>query len=141
VPALPSHDHVPTCIQARPLDNPLLIDSSSLHGKTPSHTEMHINPQVESAILTGLESTPYACTELVPLSGGYVNFIYLGKLVSPLPTTPPTTQIIIKHAEPYVAANAAWPLPVARIVRVFSSQWLSTLAYIDSVTKRLCWKL
>jgi hypothetical protein len=82
---------------------------------------MHINPQIESAILTGLESTSYACTELVPLSGGYVNFVYLGKLVSSLPTTPLTTHIIIKHAEPYVAANAAWALPVARIVCAFSS--------------------
>jgi hypothetical protein len=79
---------------------------------------MHINPQIESAILT----TSYACTELVPLSGGYVNFVYLGKLVSSLPTTPLTTHIIIKHAEPYVAANAAWALPVTRIVRAFSSQ-------------------
>jgi hypothetical protein len=104
------------------LDNLLLINSPSLHSKTPSHAKMHVNPQVESAILTGLESTSYACTELVPVSGGYVNFVYLGKLVSPLPTTPPTTQIIIKHAEPYVAANAAWPLPVARIVSGSSSQ-------------------
>jgi hypothetical protein len=66
-------------------------------------------------ILSSLESTLYACTERIPFSGGYVNFVYRGILVSALPT-PPTAQVIVKHAEPYVAANSDRKSPVTRIV-------------------------
>ncbi|KAJ5203149.1 hypothetical protein N7449_005228 [Penicillium cf. viridicatum] len=76
---------------------------------------MHISSQIATELLSSLESTSYACTELIPLSGGYVNYVYLGKLVAALPTTPPTTQIVIKHAEPYIATHSAWKSPVTRI--------------------------
>lgn len=75
---------------------------------------MHLFPSISAKILSALESTPYACTELIPLSGGYVNFVYRGILVSALPTTPPTAQVIVKHAEPYVAANSDWKSSVTR---------------------------
>ncbi|GKZ33665.1 hypothetical protein AbraIFM66950_003694 [Aspergillus brasiliensis] len=75
---------------------------------------MHPSNPISAKVLSALETTPYACTDLIPLSGGYVNFVYRGTLVSPLATTPPTTRVIVKHAEPYVAANSDWKSSVTR---------------------------
>ncbi|PYH77204.1 hypothetical protein BO82DRAFT_345428 [Aspergillus uvarum CBS 121591] len=76
---------------------------------------MHPPDLILARVLSALETTPYACIDLIPLSGGYVNFVYRGLLVSPSATTPPTTQVIVKHAEPYVAANSDWKSSVTRI--------------------------
>lgn len=77
---------------------------------------MHPSDLILAKVLSALETTPYACTDLIPLSGGYVNFVYRGILVSPLATTQPTTRVIVKHAEPYIAANSDWKSSVTRIV-------------------------
>ncbi|KAI2865659.1 hypothetical protein CBS12448_1956 [Aspergillus niger] len=76
---------------------------------------MHPSDLILAKVLSALETTPYACTYLIPLSGGYVNFVYRGILVSPLATTQPTTRVIVKHAEPYIAANSDWKSSVTRI--------------------------
>ncbi|KAJ5644242.1 kinase-like domain-containing protein [Penicillium longicatenatum] len=76
---------------------------------------MHTSSQIAIELLSSLKSISYACAVLTPLPDGYVNYVYLGKLVSALPITPPTTQIIVKHAEPFIAANSAWKSPVTRI--------------------------
>ncbi|KAL3260599.1 hypothetical protein ABHI18_004441 [Aspergillus niger] len=76
---------------------------------------MHPSDLILAKVLSALETTPYACTDLIPLSGGYVNFVYRGILASPIATTQPTTRVIVKHAEPYIAANSDWKSSVTRI--------------------------
>ena len=63
-----------------------------------------------------LTDTPYACSDLTPLSGGVANFTCRGQLVTPLADG--TKTVVIKHAEPYVALNKSFKLDVARSVCV-----------------------
>jgi hypothetical protein len=64
-------------------------------------------------VLEDLKGGPYACTSLVPISGGSANFTYRGILTTPRPDLP---SVFVKHAEPYVASNNTYPLDVSRSV-------------------------
>lgn len=65
-------------------------------------------------VIEDLKDGPYACSSLVRLSGGFVNFTYRGTLLSPLPDKSST--VVIKHAEPYLAIMNTWKANVIRSV-------------------------
>ncbi|KAB8297164.1 hypothetical protein EYC80_002545 [Monilinia laxa] len=59
-----------------------------------------------------LRTTPYACTNLMPLPGGSSNFLYRGTLIKPLADG--TTSIIVKHTEQYLFSNKDFKLTPTR---------------------------
>lgn len=61
-----------------------------------------------------LAPTSFACTALVPLSGGTVNFLFRGRLLKPLDDG--TTEVIIKHGEAYSASFTGLGLSTDRCV-------------------------
>lgn len=69
----------------------------------------------DAGLLEYLAQTPYACSGITRLSGGFSNFTYRGQLIRPVTGSERT--VIIKHTEPYVAANRAFVLDVVRSVR------------------------
>ncbi|KAH7159709.1 kinase-like domain-containing protein [Dactylonectria estremocensis] len=75
---------------------------------------MDVPCSIIAKVTSSLESTRYACTDLTRLSGGFVNFTYRGRLLTPLPATPPATHVILKHAEPYLATASVVAFTVNR---------------------------
>lgn len=79
-------------------------------------------------VLQHLSQTPYACSSLTQLSGGSVNFVFRGLLVSPLLPTPSTTAatssqtIIVKFSTDFLALNRDFPLDVSRCVIITPPQ-------------------
>ena len=69
----------------------------------------------DAGLLEYLAQTPFACSGITRLSGGFSNFTYRGQLIHPVIGREKT--VIIKHTEPYVAANRAFVLDVIRSVR------------------------
>jgi 5-methylthioribose kinase len=53
----------------------------------------------ERDVLTYLENTPYNSTDVIPLSGGTVNYVFRLKLVAPYLGR---ETLVLKHAKPYV---------------------------------------
>jgi hypothetical protein len=70
---------------------------------------------IKHRVEQGLLGTPYACSKLEKLSGGSVNYVYRGTLVTPLPDGAKT--IVLKHTEGYIASSPDWKLSQARGVR------------------------
>ena len=68
----------------------------------------------DDALLEYLSKTQYACSAIIPLSGGVSNFTYRGQLSRPLFSGENT--IVIKHTEPYVARNKSYVLDSIRSV-------------------------
>jgi hypothetical protein len=66
------------------------------------------------SLLAALAPTPYACTSLAVLTGGYGNYTYRGTLAVPLPCGAET--VVVKHAEGYVPGNREWAFSVTRSV-------------------------
>jgi hypothetical protein len=73
---------------------------------------------ITSKVTQELEGTEYACTSLIPLTGGTCNFIFRGTLRQPLPDG--TREVVIKHGEDYVALHPSFRLTTARCVRISS---------------------
>ena len=82
-----------------------LVEANSLPADLTSH----------AGLLEYLAQTPYACSSITRLSGGFSNFTYRGLLIRSITGCEKT--VIIKHTEPYVAANRAFVLDVIRSVR------------------------
>ncbi|KAJ4128990.1 hypothetical protein NW768_007516 [Fusarium equiseti] len=74
---------------------------------TPS-AEIDIHIKVQKA----LEGTRFAASSLEKLSGGSVNWIYVAQLTKPLEDG--TFEVLVKHAEPYMASKPDFPLPSLR---------------------------
>jgi hypothetical protein len=70
---------------------------------------------IQKKIVDELRGTPYEPRQLEPLSGGAANFTFHAVLKTHLPEG--TNEVVIKHAEPYVATNPSFGLSVARVVR------------------------
>ncbi|KAF5591450.1 phosphotransferase enzyme family [Fusarium pseudocircinatum] len=68
----------------------------------------HIRQQVSA----WLNTTPYAASLLAPLAGGQANFTYRARLTNPL--NDGTTEVIVKHGEPYMARHPANAVTVDR---------------------------
>ncbi|KAI9743854.1 MAG: hypothetical protein M1818_002588 [Claussenomyces sp. TS43310] len=73
---------------------------------------MAVEDPIAAKLESDLSESIYACSALTKLWGGSANFTYRGILCTPL--TDDTTSIIIKHAEPYIAANKSWPFDPIR---------------------------
>lgn len=84
--------------------------------------------QVSEAILKELSSTEYACSSLEPLSGGNLNWVFRGRLKSPLPDG--TEDVAIKRGEAFSLARPAFKLSTTRCVRP------SRLGTLESVGAR-----
>lgn len=72
-------------------------------------------------ILKELSSTSYACSSLIPLSGGTANFVYRGTLISPLNDRSSDgytnmESVIVKHSTAFAAVNTSFELDVERCV-------------------------
>lgn len=67
-----------------------------------------------------LASTPFAASNVAPISGGFSNFTYRITLREPYCAAPdldtPAKTLVLKHAEPYVAAWKETPFAVERQV-------------------------
>jgi hypothetical protein len=78
-------------------------------------TSAETRDQIRQAVEKELEETEYACSELLPLTGGTANFIYRGQLRQPLPDG--THEILVKHGEAYVANSPDFGIATSRCVR------------------------
>jgi len=74
--------------------------------------EGNIEPAIP--ILKELEFTPYACSSVEKVSGGFVNFTFRGFLSSPLSDS--NTSIIIKHSKDFSGFIPGVQLQAARCV-------------------------
>ncbi len=70
--------------------------------------------EISQRVRKELEGTPYACSALVPLTGGVGNFTFRGALEQALPNG--THEVVVKHGEDYVALNQTFHLPTSRCV-------------------------
>ncbi|KAF4333359.1 isoamyl alcohol [Fusarium beomiforme] len=61
--------------------------------------------EVRHKVSAWLNTTPYAASSLEPLAGGQANFIYRAQLLRPLEDG--TTEVVVKHGEPYMARHPA----------------------------------
>lgn len=71
--------------------------------------------EITSKLMRELAPTSFACTSLVPLSGGTVNFLFKGRLLKPFEDG--TTEVVIKHGEGYSASFTGLGLSTDRCVR------------------------
>lgn len=75
------------------------------------------------AIVSGtLAGTPYECTSLEQVSGGFMNHTYRPKLAQALPDG--STTAIIKYSEEYVTSAGGIKYPPSRCVRLFPYTFL-----------------
>ena len=79
---------------------------------------MEANPSTDSAIQNevqkALEGIGLEISSLEKLSGGSVNWIYVAKLKKPLGDG--ILEVVVKHAESYMASKPDFPLPSLRCV-------------------------
>ncbi|KAF5636171.1 phosphotransferase enzyme family [Fusarium sp. NRRL 52700] len=68
--------------------------------------------QIHQQVLAWLNTTPYAASLLEPLAGGQANFTYRAHLINPLDDD--TTEVVVKHGEPYMAHHPANAITVDR---------------------------
>ncbi|RSL95305.1 hypothetical protein CEP52_012152 [Fusarium oligoseptatum] len=68
-----------------------------------SHQE--ISDDIRRKVFAWLKNTRYAAFSLEPLIGGQANFTYHAKLLTPLEDG--TTEVVVKHGEPYMARHPA----------------------------------
>jgi hypothetical protein len=71
--------------------------------------------EIASRITQELASTKFACSTLVPLSGGTANFTFKGTLVNPDKNG--ISNVVVKHGEGFVAQHPALKLSTLRCVR------------------------
>ncbi|KAE8372096.1 kinase-like domain-containing protein [Aspergillus bertholletiae] len=88
-------------------------------------TGLKTNSAIEAEILETLSHSPYACSALKQLSGGFSNFTYRGHTLNPLPDG--STSVCIKHGEEYFAE---WKHVTASTIRCDAEQ-----AIIQQVTQ------
>ncbi|KAF5011455.1 hypothetical protein FDECE_2444 [Fusarium decemcellulare] len=67
---------------------------------------------VDTKVQKGLEGTKFQASTLKKLAGGSVNWIYLAELSTPLDDG--TTEVLVKHGEPYMATKPEFPLTLLR---------------------------
>ncbi|KAK0123703.1 hypothetical protein ONS95_008713 [Cadophora gregata] len=68
--------------------------------------------EIQAEVFKWLKTTRYASTPLEPLTGGFANFIYRATLTSPLEDG--STEVVVKHGEPYMAGAPANKISIAR---------------------------
>lgn len=73
--------------------------------------------EIKSEVFNSLRGTPYASDTLDPLSGGAANFIYRATLSKPLEDG--TTEVLVKHSEPYMAVAPQNKISIDRCVLLF----------------------
>lgn len=69
---------------------------------------------IRQQVAAWLNTTSYAASLLEPLTGGQANFTYRAHLINPLDDG--TTEVIVKHGEPYMARHPANAVTVNRCV-------------------------
>ncbi|RSL91619.1 hypothetical protein CDV31_015432 [Fusarium ambrosium] len=67
---------------------------------------------VDAKVQSALKGTQFEPSTLTKLSGGSVNWIYLAKLSTPLDDG--TTEVLVKHGEPWMASKPEFPLAMLR---------------------------
>lgn len=70
--------------------------------------------RIRQQVAAWLNTTPYAASSLEPLVGGQANFTYRAYLINPLDDG--TTEVVVKHGEPYMARHPANAVTVDRCV-------------------------
>ncbi|KAJ4320931.1 hypothetical protein N0V84_005635 [Fusarium piperis] len=75
-----------------------------------------------------LNTTRYAASSLEPLTGGQANFTYRAEILTPLEDG--TTEVVVKHGEPYMARHAANEITTHRC-RV-EAECLTTLNLVET---------
>lgn len=91
--------------------------------RTLERTTFDLN-DIQSKTETWLQGTRYASKSITPLSGGTVNFTFLVDLSEPLEDG--TEQVVVKHGEPFVGHTPSYKVSLARIVRDFNFDPMST---------------
>jgi hypothetical protein len=79
--------------------------------------------KIRDAVIEELIHSPYACSSLIQLHGGTVNFIYRGLLAEPddnrdSTSTKPIKSIIVKHSESFLSCNKDFSIDISRCVRI-----------------------
>lgn len=69
---------------------------------------------IRQQVAAWLNTTSYAASLLEPLAGGQANFTYRAHLINPLDDG--TTEVVVKHGEPYMARHPANAVTVNRCV-------------------------
>jgi len=77
--------------------------------RTPKTTD-----EIKSEVFDFLRNTRFASTSLDPLPGGAANFIYRATLSTHLDNG--TTEVLIKHGEPYMAVASENKISIGRCV-------------------------
>ena len=70
--------------------------------------------EIKTEVFEFLRNTRYASTSLDPLPGGAANFIYRATLSTQLDDG--TTEVLIKHGEPYMAVASENKISIDRCV-------------------------
>ncbi|KAF4500456.1 phosphotransferase enzyme family [Fusarium agapanthi] len=92
--------------------------------------------QIRQQVSAWLNTTPYAASLLEPLAGGQANFTYRAHLINPLDDG--TTEVIVKHGEPYMARHPANVVTVNRCTGKTEYTVKTATAYAyDAKTKTL----
>ncbi|KAK0733080.1 kinase-like domain-containing protein [Lasiosphaeria miniovina] len=68
--------------------------------------------EISSLLIQELAQTEFQCDELHPRSGGHANYVFRGRLTTPLADG--TSEVLIKHGEGYQSTNRAFELPTSR---------------------------
>ncbi|KAF9771789.1 hypothetical protein IL306_010535 [Fusarium sp. DS 682] len=84
-----------------------------------------LHDQVRQKISAWLNTTPYAASSLEPLTGGQTNFTYRAQLIRPQEDG--TTEVVVKHGEPYMARYPANAVALNRCYKDVEAEILSVL--------------
>ncbi|KAF5020302.1 hypothetical protein F66182_7678 [Fusarium sp. NRRL 66182] len=71
-----------------------------------------MSDQIRQQVFTWLNATPFAAASLESLTGGQANFTYRARLLRPLQDG--TTDVVVKHGEPYMARHPANEITIDR---------------------------
>lgn len=92
-----------------------------------------VTNDIATKILDYLKNTQYNSSSLEKLSGGSANFTFRATLKDE--TQDGSVTVVVKHAEPYIAANPAWPYDVVRSVSIEKMKHLPMLLLFETYAR------
>jgi len=96
-------------------ENEILIHPAE--SESPEHGAL-LDLATEEGVRAYLAKTPWACSRIVPLSGGFANYVFRVWLKDPDAFRGKET-VVVKHAKPYVKTRKTLPFVLERQVRCF----------------------
>ncbi|KAK0649976.1 kinase-like domain-containing protein [Cercophora newfieldiana] len=83
--------------------------------------------EIGTKVKEELNGTDFECRELLPLSGGNANYVFRGRLTTPLEGG--VDEVLVKHGEAYLSRDNSFSLPTSRCV--IESKALSVLGSLS----------